>query len=654
VFFLFTEAVIHIMIEKFSQALMYLDKGKVPPFWELLPSNYEPNGTEFGHLQTIDSNVEVPSWVNFEGDISYKTNVEQNWDSRDAFLCLTNSNHRVEAEITPSNPTAGCRFHILNARNYREISVKATGYTGNNEKFIEKTKFVSGKQMLVNVHPVVITFDRPVDEITLEIIGDKKNGSVLESLSAIINNTNSSNLSISSPTLISPKESGTPIFLVSIDSFRHDYLDIFDSVKSKLGSDVVIPSEPRTQGRYTRPSHASLLTGVHPGTHKYCTGFGRQLDKGIPLTSISPDLETLPEVLTEQGYCCGASTSWGSVSPEFGFGRGFQKFNVETRDWKKYNRDGTSIINQALDWTEQMVSSNQTNFFHFMHIFDAHLPYLSFRTLTSDNEIDVSSTDKFKDDYINKQPLNYHDLIEYSKNVEEPNYINDIKEYYRRSLNSVSDKLLRFFTMLECYNILDDSLIIIVGDHGEEFLERGIAGHATLNDANIRPGMMVKPPKNKEFPVPDKADFIDIYPTISDYLTGKVPDQCVGRSWLRMDANESSQRTRVTEAFTGDSTYAVSIEQDVHKGIFAFDADIPARPTDTQIQAGPKYIEFCNVKEMREDVDNTDTQLTKNEKKQFERLAVDFITNKKNNYGKGEEVTISSDVEMRLEELGYK
>jgi arylsulfatase A-like enzyme len=280
-------------------------------------------------------------------------------------------------------------------------------------------------------------------------------------------------------------------------------------------------------------------------------------------------------------------------------------------------------------------------------MFDAHLPYLSFSMLEEDEGIDVEITDRYMKDYINAQPLDYDELIEYADTTEPPSYIDELQTYYKKSLTSVSRSLERFVSTLDNHDILDESLIIVVGDHGEEFLEAGIAGHATLYNRNICPGMLVKPPVDADFFVPDEADLIDIYPTISDYVSGDIPNQCAGDSWLRMEPNNTSPRIRVTEAFTGISTYAISVEDRGVKGIFTFDSDIPSRPTLSQLDAGPETKEF---------IIDTDSMSgnTESSKQELENTAREFVKSRSDKYQRGEEIKLSSEAVERLEELGYK
>lgn len=633
------------MRDKLRKGLWFIGNGKVPPIWRMLSPNRDPEETKINYLETVDSSVRPPLYIDSDVEISYKESMSSGKSYKRFFSTVIGETNRLSLEIDPEFPIDGCFFHLLNPNNFGQINVSMTGQIQESERKIEQEySFKPGTQMNIGSLPVSSSFNKPLDGLTIDVVGKGlKDGGF---------KGGETNLSISAPSIRKTNQKETPIFLISIDTFRYDHLGVFDDLKSMLDN-VIIPNEPRTQGRYTRPSHASTLTGTHPGTHGYCTGFGRQVKEGIPITSISPDLKTLPETLTENGYTCGASTAWGSITPKFGFGRGFQEFRLEKRDWNKYRRDSDTIVNRALEWTEQMLDSQQQDIFYFMHIFDAHLPYLAFKTLRENKEIRVDITDRFKEEYINPQPLDYDDLMQYATDIEAPDFIEEIKQYYQLSLKKVSKSLTRFIHTLDHLGIRDESLIIIAGDHGEEFLEQGIAGHATLRNENIRPGMLVKPPKGSDFFVPDEADLIDIFPTLSDFVANEIPDQCDGRSWLRIDSTDGTSKTRITEAFTGTSTYAISVEVDGSKGIFAYEADIPSRPDSSQIDSGPKYMNYTNTSNTKRGGKN-DEEIPKNLQTQMENIAANFIRSRVGKCNQGEEIQLTKGALNRLEELGYK
>jgi len=183
-------------------------------------------------------------------------------------------------------------------------------------------------------------------------------------------------------------------FLISVDTLRYDVIDLFKPVVEAIGSSAVVPEEPRTQGHWTRPSHATMLTGTHPGTHGYVGG-GRNANQ---IQGISPGVPRLPEILSETGYQCSACVGMHTLSPKYGFGRGFQSFVHQQRDYGKDGKTASSNVKQALRWLKDAAgqNGNGTNLFYFLHLFDPHYPYLPPISLKSGDEIDIPEIVEFK------------------------------------------------------------------------------------------------------------------------------------------------------------------------------------------------------------------------------------------------------------------
>lgn len=101
----------------------------------------------------------------------------------------------------------------------------------------------------------------------------------------------------------------------------------------------------------------------------------------------------------------------------------------------------------------------------------------------------------------------------------------------------------------------DDALIILTGDHGEEFGERGFFTHRSLYDCNIQPFIAIKPSVTAEWSVPDAVDIVDCFPTIAHEIGADVPNRCVGESLQMKDGNLVP---RITEGTT-PQRYTVAV-----------------------------------------------------------------------------------------------
>lgn len=104
--------------------------------------------------------------------------------------------------------------------------------------------------------------------------------------------------------------------------------------------------------------------------------------------------------------------------------------------------------------------------------------------------------------------------FDYTKTNYSQKEVVEIKNKYKNSLFFVDSLLGDFFNHLKNINQYDNSLIVIVGDHGEEFLEHGHLAHSsTLYSQQINVSLNIKFP-NKNIPNDENISSVDIFPTI--------------------------------------------------------------------------------------------------------------------------------------------
>lgn len=102
--------------------------------------------------------------------------------------------------------------------------------------------------------------------------------------------------------------------------------------------------------------------------------------------------------------------------------------------------------------------------------------------------------------------------------------INAIKNRYKNALNYLDSLFEKFVKSLKRRNLYDDSIIIVTGDHGEEFFEKGHLFHAShLSHVQTSIPIYYKLGKNIRS-IPEEnlkiTSHVDIFPTILDYLYG--------------------------------------------------------------------------------------------------------------------------------------
>lgn len=239
------------------------------------------------------------------------------------------------------------------------------------------------------------------------------------------------------------------ILLITIDTLRRDHLGSYgyprstspfmDSLAKKgVRFELVVTPMP-----LTCPSHASILTSLHPLTHGVLSNAFR-LDRKV---------ETIGEVLQANGYYTIGTVAAKILADKYHFDQGFDSFSVK---WDKnidrneiYERTATSVNRSLFQQVNEYLAdktNNKKSLFIWVHYFDPHWEYLE--------HDDISFNNKLPDqDQENRKPMRRYD-----------------KEI--RFLDGHIQELLRF---LEDIGIGKRLITCLTADHGEMFGEHGIA-----------------------------------------------------------------------------------------------------------------------------------------------------------------------------------
>ncbi len=98
-----------------------------------------------------------------------------------------------------------------------------------------------------------------------------------------------------------------------------------------------------------------------------------------------------------------------------------------------------------------------------------------------------------------------------------------LKNRYKNSIYYIDYLIGNFLDLLKKKNLFDDSIIIVIGDHGEEFYEQGHLFHAShLSSQQTNVPIFLKFGKNKrKIPKRDIICHLDIFPSVFDYIFDK-------------------------------------------------------------------------------------------------------------------------------------
>jgi len=289
------------------------------------------------------------------------------------------------------------------------------------------------------------------------------------------------------------------VFVIALDTLRSDMIGrIRNGVKltpniSKLKKDSVVFSNTFAQSNWTLASFMSFFTSLYEFNHRATKDFG--LDK---------EINVLTGGLREKFFTFNLNSGlW--MKGKYGFSRGFDFFNVYS--FPKDNLGGKKLFKKTIDFLN---NTNIPSLFMFLHTYQIHSPYdppTKFLYM-----IDKDPKYKNLDTYFYKK--------QYRNGISKDER-NAMEELYEAEILAFDTYFGKFLSYLKEKGIYEDSMIVFVSDHGEEFFEhKGWShGHSVYNDV-IKVPFMIKFPANKFKGkiVDTNVGLIDVLPTVYDFF----------------------------------------------------------------------------------------------------------------------------------------
>ena len=303
------------------------------------------------------------------------------------------------------------------------------------------------------------------------------------------------------------------IFLITIDTLRADHVHCYgyNQIQTPALDDLAKTgirfTRAFTPSPLTNSSHTSILTGLLPSVHGVT-------DFGIPLDD---SRATMAELLRAKGYHTAAfigAIILDSKTLAPGLDRGFDFYdnfpsNVQSKThWDRLERRGEVVVKHAEAWLTTHPAGPR---FVWVHLYDPHDPY----------EPPAPYSETYKD-----RP--YDGEIAYTDSA-----------------------LANFVAYLKAHAFYDNSLIVVVGDHGEGLGEHNEDTHGIfLYDSTTHVPLILKLPvgKNAGKVIDEQVGTLDILPTVLEYAGISKPEPLTGTSLLSIaEGPQKSSRPAVGE-----------------------------------------------------------------------------------------------------------
>lgn len=362
-----------------------------------------------------------------------------------------------------------------------------------------------------------------------------------------------------------PEQASRPhVVLLLIDTLRadrlHDERPLTPHLDGLAGRSVVF-QRAIAPACWTKPSVASLFTGLYPGRH----GALGTPQRRPNLAFLDASFTTLAELLRQAGYRTGAFVSNPHILPTYRFDQGFDHFVQPAGP-------ADELLGAAGDWLAGAPGDGPS--FLYLHLIDPHAPYdppedarrrwvpgpgpdqAAFTRAGLPLEI----TTWLK--HQRSRPGAPFDTSRLRPDLLEPGLVADVRRHapdftpgtlldharfdfagpddpaliarvdhlqalYDAEVAATDAAIGRFLQRLDALGLGDDTLLLVVADHGEAFLERGTWGHGNgLSPEELEVPFLLCPPRREgrsDTVVEAPVSLVDVLPTLTDLLDLPTP-----------------------------------------------------------------------------------------------------------------------------------
>jgi arylsulfatase A-like enzyme len=320
-----------------------------------------------------------------------------------------------------------------------------------------------------------------------------------------------------------PRVESTPraknVILYLVDTLRRDHLDLYgydrptSPALDRFAQEALVFDDARSNTSWTRPSVATILTGLAPAAHGV-------VDQRHVLPNSTP---YLPEILQRSGFATAAVNTNVNVAAKFGFARGFDDYHYLDWDSSSFavTAPAAKLVDTAISWLERR--PREKRFLLYAHASDPHAPYAPPAPYRQ-------RFDRLGESGLNEQQRKQRGLHELDKKGR--GIIDDLEAGTLAPTDSTAERLIdlydaeiaygdaefgRLVEWLKRNGLYDNTLIVFTADHGEEFGEHQRWGHGmTLFDEQLRVPLVVKPPTGGGAPqrIADRVQHLDLLPTV--------------------------------------------------------------------------------------------------------------------------------------------
>ncbi len=327
------------------------------------------------------------------------------------------------------------------------------------------------------------------------------------------------------------------VLLITLDTLRADHLSCYGYEKETSPFlDSLAATGTRFDAAYaasniTKPSHASILTGLYPKNHGLLSNSEGLLNDAIT---------TLAESFKDSGYFTFAVVGTDLLNDRrSGLGQGFDIFENSPQP----QRRAEAVTQLAVDQLHELPNKP---FFAWIHFYDPHIPYNPPKVLVehfsspTPNSVPTNlEVRPFREDQMVKGAIPASSSL---PGVTDPSVYSAA---YDGEIAYLDYALKILFNNLELVGRRNNTIVGITADHGEMLGERGIFyNHASLYEPVIRVPMILVATDHRLPPVVETVvENIDLGLTLLELAGLEAPSNLDAKSLIPALAGRASPAT---------------------------------------------------------------------------------------------------------------
>jgi arylsulfatase A-like enzyme len=362
------------------------------------------------------------------------------------------------------------------------------------------------------------------------------------------------------------------VLFILVDTLRHDRLAAYGYERHQTSPEIqrwlaepgAVVEEAYSQAPWTLPSVISFMTGISPG---------EMLGTDMTSFGIPAGVKPLAERMAELGYRTGGFVGNPVLHAGAGFGRGFGTYYAPPADVQWLRRHADDINRHAVPWLR---SFQREPFFLYVHYIDPHDPY--------ENPEMINGRAFFMPDYTGAVAGDWIHGI-YNGRLQMPDPERDIpyiQALYDGEVRYVDRHIGALLAALDP-EILENTLIVLTADHGEELGDHGGWKHGqTLYEEQIHVPLIVRwdghvKPGTR---LSGTVRLLDLVPTLLAATGGKAEEAFDGVDLLPAltGQGELPRRPAFAEGLSGGPLRAAAVLD--RQKLILFNREEPFRPAD--------------------------------------------------------------------------